>query len=123
MNEETAERLSWRVHGLTGVKVSADEVRDWFGSVFEEGKVQMREALRNRLWDAIAEVRDDSPRLSNDADTDDIVLEIEPIIESYARVYAAEQIRKLAHQRSFQENTNLKERLLNRAAEIEAGLL
>jgi hypothetical protein len=82
----------------------------------------MREALRDRLWDTIAEVRDDSPRLSNDADTADIVLEIEPIIESYARVYAAEQIRKLAHQRSVQENTNIKERLLNRAAEIEAGL-
>ena len=46
-------------------------------------------SLQERLWEAVAEVRDQHPRVFNDAPTDDVIAAIFPIIA--AEVQAASE--------------------------------
>ena len=39
-------------------------------------------ALQERLWEAVAEVRDQHPRVFNDAPTDDVIAAVLPIIRA-----------------------------------------
>lgn len=48
-----------------------------------------------RLWDAIATVRDASPRLPDDADTQDIVDALAPLIEQQVRKAQAAEMRRI----------------------------
>ena len=47
-------------------------------------------SLQERLWEAVAEVRDQHPRVFNDAPTDDVIAAIFPIIAAEVRAAKAE---------------------------------
>mgnify|MGYP007092277076 CR=1 FL=1 len=48
------------------------------------------DALTERLWEAVAEVRDQHPRVFNDAPTDDVIAAVLPIIAVEVRTAKAE---------------------------------
>ena len=74
----------------------------------------MDQETYDKFWDAIAQVRDEKERVVGDADTDDIVAAIEPLI----REYAAEKIRKLTIYRSFRD---LQDKIRTYADDVEDG--
>ena len=47
-------------------------------------------SLQERLWEAVAEVRDQHPRVFDDAPTDDVIAAIFPIIAAEVRAAKAE---------------------------------
>ena len=47
-------------------------------------------SLQERLWEAVAEVRDQHPRVFNDAPTDDVIAAVFPIIAAEVRKAKAE---------------------------------
>ena len=47
-------------------------------------------SLQERLWEAVAEVRDQHPRVFNDAPTDDVIAAIFPIITAEVQAAKAE---------------------------------
>lgn len=49
-----------------------------------------------RMWDAIATVRDASPREKGDASTDDLMDALAPLIGAHARKAQAAELRRLA---------------------------
>ena len=53
-------------------------------------------SLQERLWEAVAEVRDQHPRVFNDAPTDDVIAAIVPIIAAEVRAAKAEALREEA---------------------------
>lgn len=53
-------------------------------------------SLQERLWEAVAEVRDQHPRVFNDAPTDDVIAAIFPIITAEVRAAKAEALREIA---------------------------
>ena len=53
-------------------------------------------SLQERLWEAVAEVRDQHPRVFNDAPTDDVIAAIFPIIAAEVRAAKAEALRDAA---------------------------
>ena len=53
-------------------------------------------SLQERLWEAVAEVRDQHPRVFNDAPTDDVIAAIFPIIAAEVRAAKAEALRGAA---------------------------
>ena len=53
-------------------------------------------SLQERLWEAVAEVRDQHPRVFNDAPTDDVIAAIVPIIAAEVQAAKAEALREAA---------------------------
>jgi hypothetical protein len=72
------------------------------------------EALHERLWDAIAEVRDASPRVPNDAPTDDIV--------DVAMKAMAAELRRLADEFARHPDRSIAMRHRARADELDGGV-
>ena len=52
-------------------------------------------SLQERLWEAVAEVRDQHPRVFNDAPTDDVIAAIFPVIAAEVRAAKAEALREM----------------------------
>jgi hypothetical protein len=78
----------------------------------------MDQEMYDKMWTAIAQVRDASPRVPNDADSGDILTALEPIVEEYARKFAAEKIRTLTIYRSFRDH---QDKIRSYADDVEDG--
>lgn len=73
-------------------------------------------SLQERLWEAVAEVRDQHPRVFNDAPTDDVIAAIFPIIAAEVRKAQADALREAAREMVWDSDA---ERLDELATDIE----
>ena len=82
-------------------------------------------SLQERLWEAVAEVRDQHPRVFNDAPTDDVIAAIFPIIAAEVRAAKAEALREAAEDLFYDGDQDVpiegNALLHNRADEYETG--
>ena len=86
-------------------------------------------SLQERLWEAVAEVRDQHPRVFNDAPTDDVIAAVLPIIAAEVRAAKAEALRAAADKMRGgfnpgtlnSERRQIKRWLRERADEYETG--
>ena len=80
-------------------------------------------SLQERLWEAVAEVRDQHPRVFNDAPTDDVIAAIFPIIAAEVQAAKAEALREAAEAVNPYPTIGytIPHELRDRAAEYESG--